>query len=82
MKKKDLEEEDEKYKDKEEKEEKFLIKERNQRIFEENPNDLLLKYDAETEKFHFIEHPLAKIKEKIRMRFKKYQSKEFYRFDE
>ncbi len=67
IKKKALEEEDEKFNDKPE---DFAYKfndkkEKNQRTFEENPNDLLLKYDAETEKFHFIEHPLAKMKEKL-----------------
>ena len=44
-----------------------LLKEKKQRVIDENPNDLLLKYDAETEKFHFIEHPLASIKEKLRI---------------
>lgn len=43
------------------------------REIEENPNDLLLKYDANTEKFHFVEHPLAKIKEKAREEEKKAQ---------
>jgi len=47
--------------------EEDLKKERTDRLIEENPNDLLLKYDAETEKFHFIEHPLAKIKAKIQL---------------
>ena len=37
------------------------------------------KFDLELKKMN---EKLAKIKEKIRMRFKKYQSKEFYRFDE
>lgn len=51
-------------------------KERTQRKIEENPNDLLLKYDAETEKFHFIEHPLQKIKEKIQLEEEKQKKME------
>lgn len=46
--------------------EAFELKEKKKRLIEENPNDLLLKYDAESEKFHFIEHPLAKMKEKLK----------------
>jgi len=35
-----------------------------QEMVVENENNLLLKFDAMKEKFHFEEHPLAKIKEK------------------
>ena len=39
------------------------------------------KFDLELE-VKKMNEKLAKIKEKIRIRFKKFQSKEFYRFDE
>lgn len=70
----------EKSKDFEEKDAEMMMneelaqkKQRKLREIEENPNDLLLKYDANTEKFHFVEHPLAKIKEKAREDEKKAQ---------
>lgn len=60
------EEEDEGRKTKKEKEDGFGVQYQAMEEENEDANNLLLKYDMEKERFHFVEHPLARIKEKIK----------------
>lgn len=60
------EEEQEERRNKKDKEDDFGVQYQVMEEENEDANNLLLKYDMEKERFHFVEHPLAKIKEKIK----------------